>query len=179
MLDGWFYYDYEQCFRRIGDYAKSIGCNVIFYENGNTNSHPNSCKFLFNGNCICRIYYNVADIFEQYGSILDREQYRLEMLPDQYVPYNWFERLGTKFMNLFKKKKNYVMYHVWPKKPERLLPSHYRCSDDDVKRITNNGYYVSEDQLKDLLKFYTTTNLMNYKKYQNALKINELTKDFE
>lgn len=179
MLDGWFYYDYEQCFRRIGEYAKSIGCDVIYYENGNTMSHPHSCKFLFNGNCICRIYYNDNDICEQYGSILDRERYKLEMLPDQYVPYNWFERLSTKFLNLFRKKKNYVMYHVWPKKPERLLPSHYRCSDEEVKRITNNGYYVSENQLKDLLKFYTTTNLMNFKKYQNALKINELTKDFE
>jgi hypothetical protein len=172
MIDGWFYYDYEQCFRRIGEYAKSIGCDVIYYENGETCSHPHSCKFLFNGNCICRIYYNDSDsdIFEQY---------RLEMLPDQYVPYNWFERLGTKFMNLFKKKKNYVMYHVWPKKPDRLIPSHYRYSDESLKQLTNNGYYVSEDQLKDLLKFYTTTNLMNYKKYQNALKINELTKDFE
>jgi hypothetical protein len=172
MIDGWFYYDYEQCFRRIGEYAKSIGCDVIYYENSETCSHPHSCKFLFNGNCICRIYYNDSDsdIFEQY---------RLEMLPDQYVPYNWFERLGTKFMNLFKKKKNYVMYHVWPKKPDRLIPSHYRYSDESLKQLTNNGYYVSEDQLKDLLKFYTTTNLMNYKKYQNALKINELTKDFE
>jgi hypothetical protein len=103
----------------------------------------------------------------------------LELLPDQYVPYNWFERLGTKFLNLFRKKKNYVMYHVWPKKPDRLIPSHYKYSDESLKQLTNNGYYVSEDQLKDLLKFYTTTNLMNYKKYQNALKINELTKDFE
>ena len=101
------------------------------------------------------------------------------MLPDKYVPYNWFERLETKFLNLFKKKKNYVMYHVWPKKPVRLLPSHYKFSDEVVKMITNTGYFVSEKQLKDLLKFYTTTNLINYKKYKNALKINELTKDFE
>lgn len=179
MIDGWFYYDYEQCFRRIGEYAKSIGCDVIYYENGETCSHPHSCKFLFNGNCICRIYYRDDDIFENYGSILDRESYRLELLPDQYVPYNWFERLGTKFLNLFRKNKNYVMYHVWPKKPDWLIPSHYRYSDESLKQLTNNGYYVSEDQLKDLLKFYTTTNLMNYKKYQNALKINELTKDFE
>ena len=101
------------------------------------------------------------------------------MLPDQYVPYNWFERLGTKFLNLLRKKKNYVMYHVCPKKPERLLPNYYKYSDEVLKQLTYNGYYVTEDQLKDLLKFYTTTNLMNYKKYQNALKINELTKDFE
>ena len=65
MIDGWTYYDYEQCFRRIGYYAKSIGCDVIYYENGETFSHPNSCKFLFNGTCICRIYYNVADIYEK------------------------------------------------------------------------------------------------------------------
>ena len=173
MIDGWTYYDYEQCFRRIGEYAKSIGCDVIYYENNVINSHPYSCRFLFNGTCICRIRYHTGDpnLFEEY--------YSLESLPDQYVPYNWFERLRTKFLNLFRKKKNYVMYHVWPKKPERLIPSHHKIGVKYMKQLTDNGYYVTEDQLKDLLKFYTTTNLMNYKKYQNALKINELTKDFE
>lgn len=169
MIDGWTYYDYEQCFRRIGDYAKSIGCDVIYYENGNIMSHPHSCKFLFNGTCICRIYHRCS-----YDDL--EESYSLESLPDQYVPYNWFERLATKFLNLFSKKKNYVMYHVWPKKPERLIPNHNKHI---YKYLPDNDYFVSEDQLKDLLKFYTTTNFMNYKKYQNALKINELTKDFE
>lgn len=68
------------------------------------------------------------------------------------------------------------MYHVWSKKPERLIPNSNKRM---YKDFNGNDYYVTEDQLKDLLKFYTTTNLMNYKKYQNALKINELTKDFE
>ena len=108
MIDGWFYYDYEQCFRRIGSYAKSIGCDVLYYGENETSSHPHTCRILFNGTCICKIYYNDSDIFENYGSILDREIYSLKMLPDQYVPYNWFERLSTKFLNLFRKKTNYA-----------------------------------------------------------------------
>lgn len=60
-----------------------------------------------------------------------------------------------------------------------LIPNHYNFACKDKIVGDGNGYYISEDHLKQMIKFFITTNLANYKKYLNQLKINELQKDFE
>lgn len=173
MIDGDTYTVYQQCFIRIGDYAKSIGCTVKYL------SSEKCCSISFNGMVIVTIRYNDYDICEQYSSILDREQYSVDYYQYGYTPYTWYEKFIEKFANMFRRNKNNVFFHEFICPGQILIPNHYDFAGNDKLFNNGNGYYISEDLLKQRIKFLITTNLANYKKYLNQLKINELQKDFE
>lgn len=163
MIDGDTYTDYQQCFIRIGDYAKSIGCTVKYI-------YPEKCCIIsFNGMVIVQICYNNDDICEQYS---------VESLPYTYTPYTWYKKFFEKFANLFRRNKNNVFFYKHRTPGHILLPNHYNFDRIDVFVGDGNGYYILENHLKQMIKFFITTNLANYKKYLNQLKINELQKDF-
>lgn len=173
MIDEDTYTDYQQCFLRIGDYAKSIGCTVTYL------SPEKCCAISFNGMIIALIRYNDNDIWEQYSSILEREQYSVDSLPYKYIPYTWYEKFCETVANVFRRNKNNVFFHKKRSIGHMLIPNHYNFACKDKLVGDGNGYYISEDHLKQMIKFFITTNLANYKKYLNQLKINELQKDFE
>lgn len=164
--------DFEECFKRIGDYAESIGCSVDY-------SKEKSLFILFNNYRLCQIDYHDNDIFEQYASILDRESYIIEFLPDKYIPYNMFEKVITKIKNIFCKQKDTLFFHVYPNNTYRLIPKHYKCSKEGINKLTFNGYYVTEEQLYKLLEYHITTNFLNMKKYRIAVKKQQIEKEFE
>lgn len=166
---------HELCFRRIGDYAKTLGCNVVYYDK--------SFYIFYCGKQICRICYNDQDIMENYGSILDREMYYVD-LADQYIPYTKWEKVWYHIKRFFgKAEKDKVLIHK--RCPgaviRRLIPDHYGFDEETMDRFMNSGtkdYYFSEEKLKNLIKFYVTENTVNEKLYLNGLRIKQINEDF-
>ena len=166
---------YELCFRRIGDYAETLGCKVDYWDK--------SFHIFYCGKQLCRIWYDNQDIFENYASILDREAYYVD-LADQYIPYTKWEKVWYHIKRFFgKAEKNEVLIHK--RCPHavtrRLIPDHYgwdkETMDSYVSRGTGN-YYLSEEILKNLIKFYVTENVVNEKLYLNGLRIKQINEDF-
>lgn len=166
---------YELCFRRIGDYAETLGCKVEYW---NKSAHIFYC-----GKQICRIWYRDDDIFEQYGSILEREAYDVD-LADQYIPYTKWEKVCYHIKRFFgKAEKNEVLIHK--RCPyavtRRLIPDHYGLDKETMDRYVKSdtlSYYLSEETLKNLIKFYVTENTVNEKLYLNGLRIKQINEDF-
>lgn len=177
MIDGGYTLKpHELCFRRIGDYAETLGCKVEYWNK--------SAHIFCGGKQICRIWYRDQDIFEQYGSILDREAYDVD-LADQYIPYTKWEKVWYHIKRFFgKAEKNKVLIHK--RLPyaitNRLIPDHYGWDKETMDRYINSGtgdYYLSEEKLKNLIKFYVTENAVNEKLYLNGLRIKQINEDFE
>lgn len=166
---------HELCFRRIGDYAETLGCNVKYWDKS---------FYIFNGGKqICRIWYDNQDIFENYGSILDREAYHVD-LADQYIPYTKWEKVWYHIKRFFgKAEKNEVLIHK--RCPyavtRRLIPDHYGWDKETMDSYVSKGtsmYYLSEEILKNLIKFYVTENVVNEKLYLNGLRVKQINEDF-
>ena len=166
---------HELCFRRIGDYAETLGCKVEYW---------NKSAHIFCGSKqICRIWYKDDDIFEQYGSILEREAYDVD-LADQYIPYTKWEKVWYHIKRFFgQAEKNKVLIHK--RCPyavtRRLIPDHYGWDKETMDRYVKNdtlSYYLSEETLKNLIKFYVTENAVNEKLYLNGLRIKQINEDF-
>ena len=49
--------------------------------------------------------------------------------------------------------------------------------DSYVNGVTRN-YYLSEEKLKNLIKFYVTENTVNEKLYLNGLRLKQINEDF-
>lgn len=166
---------HELCFRRIGDYAKTLGCNVVYYDK--------SFHIFYCGKQICRIWYNDEDIMEQYGSILDREAYHVD-LADQYIPYTKWEKVWYNIKRFFGKAdpKEILIHKRCPYAvTRRLIPDHYNWDKETMDSYINKGtshYYLSEEKLKNLIKFYVTENVVNEKLYLNGLRIQQINEDF-
>lgn len=166
---------HELCFRRIGEYAETLGCNVVYYDK--------SFNIFYCEKQICRVWYKDDDIFEQYGSILDREAYYVD-LADQYIPYTKWEKVCYHIKRFFgKAEKDRVLIHK--RCPHavtrRLIPDHYGWDKETMDSYLNRGtgnYYLSEEKLKNLIKFYVTENVMNEKQYLIGLKIKQINEDF-
>ncbi len=166
---------YELCFRRIGDYAETLGCKVEYWHH--------AAHIFYSGKYICRIWYRDDDIFEQYSSILDREAYDVD-LADQYIPYTKWEKVCYRIKRFFgKAEKDRVLIHK--RCPHavtrRLIPDHYGLDKETMDRYINSGtgdYYLSEEKLKNLIKFYVTENTVNEKLYLNGLRIKQINEDF-
>ena len=166
---------HELCFRRIGDYAETLGCNVVYYDK--------SFHIFYCGKQLCRIWYNDQDIMEMYGSILDREAYDVD-LADQYIPYTKWEKVWYHIKRFFgQAEKNKVLIHK--RCPHavtrRLIPDHYGWDKETMDRYVKSdtlSYYLSEETLKNLIKFYVTENTVNEKLYLNGLRIKQINEDF-
>ena len=166
---------HELCFRRIGDYAEILGCKVDYWGK--------SILIFYCGKLICRIFYNDQDIMEMYGSILDREAYDV-VLADQYIPYTKLEKVCYRIKRfLGKAEKDKVLIHK--RCPgaviRRLIPDHYGWDKETMDSYINSGtgdYYLSEEKLKNLIKFYVTENAVNEKLYLNGLRIKQINEDF-
>lgn len=166
---------YELCFRRIGEYAETLGCKVDYWDK--------SFNIFYGGKQICRVWYRDDDIMEMYGSILEREAYDVD-LADQYIPYTKWEKVWYNIKRFFgKAEKNKVLIHK--RCPgavtRRLIPDHYgwdkETMDSYVNGVTRN-YYLSEEKLKNLIKFYVTENTVNEKLYLNGLRLKQINEDF-
>lgn len=177
MIDGGYTLKpHELCFRRIGDYAETLGCNVVYYDK--------SFHIFYCGKQICRMWYKDDDIFEQYGSIFEREAYDVD-LADQYIPYTKWEKVWYHIKRFFgKAEKNKVLIHK--RCPyavtRRLIPDHYGLDKETMDRYVKSdtlSYYLSEEKLKNLIKFYVTENAVNEKLYLNGLRIKQINEDFE
>ena len=176
MVDGSYTLkQHELCFRRIGDYAETLGCKVEYW---NKTAHIFYC-----GKQICRIWYNDQDIMEMYGSILDREAYDVD-LADQYIPYTKWEKVWYHIKRFFgQSEKNEVLIHKrCPYALTRhLIPDHYGWDKETMDSYISSGsvgYYLSEEKLKNLIKFYVTENAVNEKLYLNGLRIKQINEDF-
>ena len=176
MIDGSYTLKpHELCFRRIGDYAQTLGCNVVYYDK--------SFHIFYCGKQLCHIWYNDQDIMENYGSILDREIYYVD-LADQYIPYTKWEKVWYSIKRFFgKAEKNKVLIHK--RCPyavtRRLIPDHYGWDKETMDSYLNKGtgdYYLSEEKIKNLMKFYVTENTVNEKLYLNGLRIKQINEDF-
>lgn len=176
MIDGGYTLKpHELCFRRIGDYAQTLGCNVVYYDK--------SFHIFYCGKQLCHIWYNDQDIMENYGSILDREIYYVD-LADQYIPYTKWEKVWYNIKRFFgKAEKNKVLIHK--RCPyavtRRLIPDHYGWDKETMDSYLNKGtgdYYLSEEKIKNLMKFYVTENIVNEKLYLNGLRIKQINEDF-
>lgn len=176
MIDGSYTLKpHELCFRRIGDYAQTLGCNVVYYDK--------SFHIFYCGKQLCHIWYNDQDIMENYGSILDREIYYVD-LADQYIPYTKWEKVWYNIKRFFgKAEKNKVLIHK--RCPyavtRRLIPDHYGWDKETMDSYLNKGtgdYYLSEEKIKNLMKFYVTENIVNEKLYLNGLRIKQINEDF-
>jgi hypothetical protein len=176
MIDGSYTLKpHELCFRRIGEYAQTLGCNVVYYDK--------SFHIFYCGKQLCHIWYNDQDIMENYGSILDREIYYVD-LADQYIPYTKWEKVWYNIKRFFgKAEKNKVLIHK--RCPgavtRRLIPDHYGWDKETMDSYLNKGtgnYYLSEEKLKNLIKFYVTENTVNEKLYLNGLRIKQINEDF-
>lgn len=176
MIDGGYTLKpYELCFRRICDYAETLGCKVDYWHH--------AAHIFYGGKYICRIWYRDDDIFEQYGSILEREAYDVD-LADQYIPYTKWEKVCYHIKRFFgKAEKNEVLIHK--RCPyavtRRLIPDHYGFDKETMDSYLNKGtgdYYLSEEKLKNLIKFYVTENAVNEKLYLNGLRIKQINEDF-
>ena len=167
--------EHELCFRRIGDYAETLGCNVVYWDK--------SFNIFYCGKQICRVWYNDQDLMEMYGSILDREAYDVD-LADQYIPYTKWEKVWYHIKRFFgKAEKNEVLIHK--RCPyavtRRLIPDHYGWDKETMDSYVSKGtsmYYLSEEILKNLIKFYVTENVVNEKLYLNGLRIKQINEDF-
>ena len=166
---------HELCFRRIGEYAETLGCNVVYYDK--------SFHIFYCGKQLCHIWYNDQDIMENYGSILDREIYYVD-LADQYIPYTKWEKVWYSIKRFFgKAEKNKVLIHK--RCPyavtRRLIPDHYGWDKETMDSYLNKGtgdYYLSEEKIKNLMKFYVTENTVNEKLYLNGLRMKQINEDF-
>lgn len=166
---------YELCFRRIGDYAQTLGCNVVYYDK--------SFHIFYCSKQLCHIWYNDQDIMENYGSILDKEMYYVD-LADQYIPYTKWEKVWYNIKSFFgKAEKNKVLIHK--RCPgaviRRLIPDHYGWDKETMDSYINSGtrnYYFSEEKIKNLIKFYVTENTVNEKLYLNGLRMKQINEDF-
>ena len=176
MIDGGYTLKpYELCFRRIGDYAETLGCKVDYWHH--------AAHIFYGGKYICRIWYRDDDIFEQYGSILEREAYDVD-LADQYIPYTKWEKVYYHIKRFFgKAEKNEVLIHK--RCPyavtRRLIPDHYGFDKETMDRYVKSdtlSYYLNEEKLKNLIKFYVTENAVNEKLYLNGLRIKQINEDF-
>ena len=176
MIDGSYTLKpHELCFRRIGDYAETLGCNVVYYDK--------SFHIFYCGKQLCHIWYNDQDIMENYGSILDREIYYVD-LADQYIPYTKWEKVWYSIKRFFgKAEKNKVLIHK--RCPyavtRRLIPDHYGWDKETMDSYLNKGtgdYYLSEEKIKNLMKFYVTENTVNEKLYLNGLRMKQINEDF-
>jgi hypothetical protein len=176
MIDGGYTLKpYELCFRRICDYAETLGCKVDYWHH--------AAHIFYGGKYICRIWYRDDDIVEQYGSILEREAYDVD-LADQYIPYTKWEKVCYHIKRFFgKAEKNEVLIHK--RCPyavtRRLIPDHYGWDKETMDSYLNKGtgdYYLSEEKLKNLIKFYVTENTVNEKLYLNGLRIKQINEDF-
>ena len=176
MIDGSYTLKpHELCYRRIGEYAQTLGCNVVYYDK--------SFHIFYCGKQLCHIWYNDQDIMENYGSILDREIYYVD-LADQYIPYTKWEKVWYNIKRFFgKAEKNKVLIHK--RCPgavtRRLIPDHYGWDKETMDSYLNKGtgnYYLSEEKLKNLIKFYVTENTVNEKLYLNGLRIKQINEDF-
>jgi hypothetical protein len=176
MIDGSYTLKpHELCFRRIGEYAETLGCNVVYYDK--------SFHIFYCGKQLCHIWYNDQDIMENYGSILDREIYYVD-LADQYIPYTKWEKVWYNIKRFFgKAENNKVLIHK--RCPgavtRRLIPDHYGWDKETMDSYLNKGtgnYYLSEEKLKNLIKFYVTENTVNEKLYLNGLRIKQINEDF-
>ena len=166
---------HEVCFRHIGEYAQTLGCKVTYFTK--------SCDIDLGTKQICRIWYNDQDIMENYGSILDREAYHID-LAEQYIPYTKWEKVWYKIKRFFgKAERNKVLIHK--RCPgavtRRLIPDHYGWDKETIKELEAKGggnYYFSEEKLKNLIKFYVTENVVNEKLYLNGLRVQKINEDF-
>lgn len=62
-----------------------------------------------------------------------------------------------------------------------LIPDHYELDKETMDSYLNKGtgdYYLSEEKLKNLIKFYVTENTVNEKLYLNGLRIKQINEDF-
>ena len=176
MIDGSYTLKpHELCFRRIGDYAETLGCKAFYYDK--------SFHIFYCGKQLCHIWYNDQDIMEMYGSILDREAYDV-VLADQYIPYTKLEKVCYRIKRfLGKAEKDKVLIHK--RCPgaiiRRLIPDHYGWGKETMDSYLNSGtgdYYFSEEKIKNLMKFYITENTVNEKLYLNGLRIKQINEDF-
>ena len=166
---------HELCFRRIGEYAETLGCKVDYWNH--------TINIFYCGKQICRVWYNDQDIMEMYGSILDREAYDVD-LADQYIPYTKWEKVWYNIKRFFgKAEKNKVLIHK--RCPgaviRRLIPDHYGWDKETMDSYVSRGscgYYLSEEKLKNIIKFYVTENTVNEKLYLNGLRIKQINEDF-
>lgn len=167
--------EHEVCFRRIGSYAETLGCNVVYYDK--------SFHIFYCGKQICRIWYNDEDIMEHYGSILDREAYHVD-LAEQYIPYTKWEKVWYNIKRFFGKAdpKEILIHKRYPHAlTRRLIPDHYGWDEETIKELEAKGcgdYFFGEEKLKNLIKFYVTENTVNEKLYLNGLRIKQINEDF-
>ena len=154
---------HELCFRRIGEYAETLGCNVVYYR---TTAHIFYC-----GKLICRIWYHISDFREEY--IVD--------LANQYIPYTKWEKVWYYIKRFFgKAEKNEVLIHKssLDALSKYLIPDHYKCDKETMYSYINKDYFINEEKLKNLIKFYVTENAVNEKLYLNGLRIKQINEDF-
>ena len=154
---------HELCFRRIGDYAETLGCNVVYYYK--------TAHIFYCGKLICRIWYNCSDFREEY--IVD--------LAYQYIPYTKWEKIWYYIKRFFgKAEKNEVLIHKssFDALSKCLIPDHYELDKETMDSYINKDYFINEEKLKNLIKFYVTENVVNEKLYLNGLRIKQINEDF-
>lgn len=153
----------ELCFRRIGEYAETLGCNAVYYYR--------TTHIFYCGKLICRIWYHISDFKEEY--IVD--------LANQYIPYTKWEKVWYYIKRFFgKAEKNEVLIHKssLDALSKCLIPDHYRLDKETMDSYINKDYFINEEKLKNLIKFYVTENAVNEKLYLNGLRIKQINEDF-
>lgn len=159
----------ELCFMRIGDYAETLGCNVVYYDI--------AVHIFYCGKLICRLWYhNQNEIY----SIHDREEYIVD-LANQYITYTKWEKVCYHIKRFFgKAEKNKVLIHKIGLYglSKCLIPDHYRLDKETMDSYINKDYFINEEKLKNLIKFYVTENAVNEKLYLNGLRIKQINEDF-
>lgn len=183
----------EQYLQTLGDYAKSVGCDVKYYDTFNAEGEGYDSVYSFNGyNCVppdfccltiwyfgdllAQVKFDGRDRCEQYASILNRQSFKL-WLHFYEQPYSKLEKFWWKLKRFIHKKVD-IPYHYHPSVHFDMIPEFYNYKEDDIKYFKNRGFIFTED-FKKYLYYMKYENQMARKQRRVENKINELEEDFK
>lgn len=194
MIDGGRCISTEELYlQRLGDYAKSVGCEVKYYDYSNASGEgydsiyffngydcvpPDFCALTiwFNGNLLGQVKFDGRNRCEQYASILDRQSFKL-WLHFYEKPYSKSEKFWWNLKKLIHKKVE-IPYHYHSSVHFEMVPEFYNYKDDDLKVLKDRGYIFTEDFNK-YLNYMMFENQMVRKQRKVENKIKVMEEDFE
>ena len=183
----------ERYLQTLGDYAKSVGCEVKYYDESNASGEGYDSAYFFNGydcvppdfccltiwyggNLLCQVKFDGRERCEPYASILDRQKFKL-WLQFYEKPYSKSEKFWWKLKKLIHKKVE-IPYHYHSAVHFEMVPEFYNYCDDDLKKLKDRGYIFTED-FKKYLNYMMFENQMARKQRKIENKINDIEEDFK
>lgn len=174
----------ERFLFELRDYAKSLGCTWEYYNNydpsiGTDGVAPDHvyimCKF--NGNNLFVLEYNGWDRCENYGNIFDRERFYIHTF-NECKPFPRFKKIVNGLKKILGRKYYSVPYSLNNQYTRKIIPTIYDWDNQTIQKVSSIYNYSTVEDVKKLMKYMVSENIINLKLRDNYIKKMRLTEDF-